>query len=142
MRLDEAGHLRLGAEQVTELRALQSMLYCPVNGDPERTDGAVALADASTLEAFVLVAEAFGIEAVPQGGEHGADVDLLGWLGELIAPLAAADTLHQAAPTEEPHQLVHMGMAQAFPLGDLRGRHGTLLPPRHLQQATKPVLFL
>jgi len=83
-----------------------------------------------------------GIEAVAQGREHGADVDLLGWPGELIAPLAAADALHQASATQQAHQLVHMGMAQTLLLGDLGGRHGALLPPRHLEQATKPVLFL
>src|SRR5438477_11553242 len=101
MRVDEAGHLRLAAEQVAELRALQRALHRLVDRHPKLADRAVAVAHAGALVAAVLVAETGGIEAVTQDGEHGTDVDLLGGPGELIAPLATADAPHQAAPPQQ-----------------------------------------
>src|SRR5438067_6249988 len=142
MRVDEARHLRLAAEQVAELRALQRALHRLVDRDPQRADRAVAVAHAGALIAGMVAAEVGRVEAVAQSREHRADIDLLGWPGELIASLATADALHQAAAPQQAHQLVHVGYAQAFPLGDLGGRHRAVLSSRHLEQATKPVFFL
>ena len=62
--------------------------------------------------------------------------------GELVAALAPANALYQAAAAQESHQLVHVGMAQPFVLGDLGRRYRCLRLPGDLEQAPKPVFFL
>src|SRR5438874_1835388 len=140
--MDPDVHLGLTAQQVVELRLAQGVLDRLIDGDPDRADGAVAVAHAHPRDALVLAAEVPGVEIVSERSEHRTDADLLRRPGELIAAVAAAHAVHQAAAAEQPHQLVNVGRAEALPLGELGSGQRPLWFASDLEQTAEPVFLL
>src|SRR5207302_1051323 len=140
--MDPDVHLGLAAQQVAELRLAQGVLDGLIDGDPDRADGAVAVAHAHPLDALVLAAEVPGVEIASEGSEHRPDADLLRRPDELIAAVTAAHALHQAAAAEQPHQLVDVGRAEPLPLGELGSGQRPLGFASDLEQAAEPVFLL
>src|SRR5437588_7665627 len=140
--MDPDVHLGLTAQQVVELRLAQGVLDGLMDSDPDRADGAVAVAHAHPLDALVLAAEVPGVEIASERSEHRTDADLLRRPGELIAAVAAAHAVHQAAAAEQPHQLVNVGRAEALPLGELGSGQRPLRFASDLEQTAEPVFLL
>src|SRR2546425_12215460 len=140
--MDPDVHLGLAAQQVAELRLAQGVLDGLIDGDPARADGAVVVAHAHPLDALVLAAEVPGVEIASEGSEPRPDADLLCRPDELIAAVAAAHALHQAAAAEQPHQLVDVGRAEPLPLGELGSGQRPLGFASDLEQAAEPVFLL
>src|SRR5437868_12014140 len=140
--MDPDVHLGLAAQEVAELRLAQGVLEGVVDGDPDRADGAVAVAHAHPLDSLVLAAEVAGVEIAAESGEDRPDADLLRGPGELIAAVAAAHALHQPSAAQQTHQLVDVRRAQALPLGELGSGQRSLRFASDLEQAAKPVFLL